>query len=236
LTRNFAYLALASALLATPLPASANDNTRVVVDVAGGRAVTSRPEDQPGDITLLYGTAFAGPAFRLGAGVTHDLAETPLAVRMTADVGVVWLSGDGYASVGAATRTLVLSLTALEPLLGLELGLPLKGVEPYVGFSFGPRLGLRARAVETRSGFASSEAAPELRVGAGLLGVLELGATIDAGPVVIPLALRLEHDLAYPSTTAGRLDGGQSPESPGAYRVGFDFVWLTSAGVGFALP
>lgn len=233
--RRSALTGLALAALAAPLllaPGSARADDAGTWTVGGrlgfGHAVTSRPEDDPGKPTLLYGSGFTGPGWRFGGTAAWQAHSF---VRLRAGLEIARYRTSGYARAGEARRELVFGLTALELPIGVEGGYRVGVVEPFVGLGFGPRIGLSARVDDERDGFETDEPAPAIRVGTSVVGYLTLGARVDAGPVVVPLAMRMTSNLSYPNNTWERLEGWQSIEQPGDYLVDNDFTFFFTIGV-----
>lgn len=220
-----------TSLFCAPGVAHADDDDgawTVGARIGFGHVVTSRPEDEPGRPTLLYGSGYTGPGWRFGgtaAWQAHDF------VRLRAGLELARYRTAGYATAGDARRELVFGMTALELPIGVEGGYRIGVVEPFVGLGLGPRIGVSARVDDERDGFETDEAAPSIRVGTSLVGYLAVGARVDAGPVVVPLAMRMTSNLSYPNNTWERLDGWDSIERPGDYLVDNDFTFFFTIGV-----
>lgn len=212
---------------------------RGVILLGGGWAYTPRTNDPPGAIRLVGGSAFPGYALRFSGGVQLPL---PSVFSLQAEAGVQRTATEGYASIeepGDAgpqrfRRELAFELISLD-MLGLLRAT--HALSPSTHLWFGAGVGLRAgvhgRAEERRIGFFDSEPAPRIRLAPALLLPLEAGLGVRAGPVEIPLAIRLHINPGYGSTTAGRLDGDATEANPGRYWVESTYQVLFLSGVVF---
>lgn len=197
-----------------------------------GSSITGRPEDQPGDPTLLYATGFTGTAWGLGATGAYEFA---IPLRIRAELALGRFDVDGYAVANNQRRDLALGWTAIEAIVGLEPVWRLGENWEVNAMAFtGLRSGVQASAVETRTGFRSGDGAPSIQTNAAWLVGLQAGAAwciaTASGTLRLPLAVRWTYNASYPATTRERLNGFASVESPGRYAVDNDFTIVVQTG------
>ncbi len=199
--------------------------------VGGGYSQMTRPDDQPGDVTFLYGTSFSGGGVILGGTFSAEIA-LPFAV--TVDLLYGFASTTGFANAGNFRREIRLTSHTLRlaALAGLDFEFPGIGFEAGVG----PELHftVASSADEELLGFTTDDAAMRTTDEVWLYLVGQMGIVFDAGPVNVPLLLRAGWNPGYPDTTRDRWDGLSSATEPGALRVGSD--WYLSGLVGVRVP
>lgn len=198
---------------------------RLAVGVTGsvGSALTGRPEDIPGDPTLLYGTGFSGSSVRFGP--TFSARVLPW-MKANTELTLGRTQVSGFAAVDDTRRDVTFSLWSIQLLPMAIATLDLGAVELHGGLGVGIRAGLVATATESRINIEDDASAPAVRTGTVLPAALEAGASVYAGDWQIQAAVRFTYALNYPSSTLGRLDSYQSPRNPGAYWVENDFDTL----------
>lgn len=218
-------IALACALL---VPGAARAETTVGVEIGGGGATITAPNDAPGEPTLLYGTSFTGPALRAAAAVDVGL---PGPLSAGAELGVGRYAMNGFAEIGDSRRDLELRLTALEANLRLRAAARLGVVAPYAGLVLGGRFGLAASATDVRTGFEGTGGAPAIRTTNALVLGVDGGVALSVGPVQVPIGVRVTRNLGYGTTTRDRFDGYRSLAEPGELVVEANWTYLLQAGV-----
>ncbi len=208
---------------------------RLGFNVGFNYSFLGQPADQPGDVTVLAGSAFSGVGF--AASATYEVVG----------LGVPWLgleSGLAYASSSATgfeiqgdrQREILIEATSIRlPLyakgrwsptqtLGLSFGLG-----PEVAFGLSSASTVRERNIP-------QEEAQALRTTSvtALLLTAMVGAELDAGPVSFPLRVHASFNPFVGDTTADRsagVEGGQVLD----YRMEFNFEMLFTIGVAYSL-
>jgi hypothetical protein len=213
----------------------------VAARVGGMYNALSKPTDPKGEPTLLYGTAFTGGGFVVGAGLVYGLGSGSAGdLSLTFDALYATMSGMGYAQTADNTKRqeLTLGLHMLRLPLMLRLSSTPDGDESLV-----LNLGLGA---EVLFGLASSAslvsrgvdpAPPPLHtVPTTHVGVAAaFGASWRTPTWSIPVEVRLTWDPMVEGSTRSRFDSFQSAEQPGNYQVAFDWQVLFMAGLGYNL-
>jgi hypothetical protein len=219
------------ALAAAPL--AAEPGWHVGAALAGGVGVTSRPEDGAGELTLLHGTGFQGPAVRLAVVAHRDVA--PFAT-VGAELGYGRYQLNGFATRAGETRELTLTHAGIELLAIARVHVPLDRVRPALGFGLGPRIGLSARLRDSAAGTPGIDPAPRGARDIGFPLLIEAGAAVRVS-TGWDLALRVRGawNVAYPATTGDRLSGWSSFDDVGEYRVEHDVDVLVALEVTRAL-
>lgn len=209
-------------------PRSASATSWSLRAQAGG-SITGRPEDGPGEVTLLLGTGFTGPAFGFEAGVRHLVTEL---VGVRAALGIVRAQGTGWANVDDTRRELTLSFVALELPVLLEVTWPPNAVvAPWAAVGVAPRVGVAASATESRTGFIEDRGAPAIARTTSLLLLGEAGIAFQQGRFRVPVGVRVAWNATYPATTRDRLPSFRSTEDPGAYLVENDLTVVATFGL-----
>lgn len=226
--------AIGLVLLAAVVPgvAAAAPDVATTVTAAAGLAALTTPNDAAGEPTLLYGSAFYGPAIRLG--VAADLAAGgPLWVGL--ELGVDHLRLTGRAERDQLSRSMTLSTTALDIALRISATPPRSDrVRPLATFALGLRAGLAASTSESVSGF--DDPSPPLDATTAVAPILSLsvGALVPVRSVDLPISLRATAAPATPDSTRQRLVGYRSVDDPGAVRV--DATWTCVVELGVRIP
>ena len=193
-----------------------------------------RPADQPGDVTLLAGSAFTGAGFVVGA--TYELAR--LAPILSVETGFFYghSTATGFEIRGEQEREVLLEVDTLR------LPLWVKGEFSLVG----PVRGVVGFGPEAVIGFASASTVRERNIPEDQAAVLQteavtslhltgiLGIELDAGPVVIPLSFHASVNPLTGGTTAERV-GGVEGKVLGPFRVEFDVELIGMLGVAIEL-
>lgn len=205
------------------------ERAQIGAQIAAGGATLTAPDDASGEPTLLYGTAFTGPAFRFAATFDYDLVG-PLSLGAELALGRSKMRG--YAEVEESRRDLSFRLTSCEGLLRLRGQSRSGPVRPYGLVGLGFRASISASAVDEREGFDTDEGAPAIATRTGGLFAMEAGVILRVGPVDVPVGVRAARSLGYAGNTRGRLDGYQSLADPGSFRV--DASWSYGVTVGVA--
>lgn len=219
----------------TPTPGRAEDAPRWGAGLRAGVTYSQlvRPTDPAGEPTLLYGSAFTGTGWAIGAHAHRGLLDVG-SLRLEVAAGLMYsrLQGAGFAELqgGSARREITLTSHTLRvPVLARIATRERGGLGGWL--ALGPELlwGVSARAEVTEQGAAP----PSIDVTAVThLGLsAEVGARFTGGSWAIPLAVRVTWDPAVPAATRERFEGYQSAESPGRYQVGFDWQVLVLSGV-----
>jgi hypothetical protein len=204
----------------------------VGAEVGAGVAHLGRPDDQPGELTLLYGTAFTGPAWHATASAAVGVWRW---LEVTGALGVSQARLNGYAQTSTTRRELDLTLTSLAVPIGLRFR-PARerNVVPLTGAGVGVRIGLSAQASDSAArAAADDDVAPGVRPATALFGFVEAGVRVRAGDTWIPIVLRASGNPLYPDSTARRLEGFESFEQPGKLRV--EYRWDAQLSVGFEI-
>jgi hypothetical protein len=211
-----------------PAPSGFADRLSFGVAAGAGAAVTGRPNDTIDAPTLLNGSGYSGLALRLQGHVNYRLSQT---LRLRAALTFARYRMAGFAETNTTTRELAFDLNAIEFLPSFEFNRDLGTIMLIAGIDAGVRFGLSANATESRSGFSSDTPAPAVRTSVNLLAGAHAGFAIDLGALQIPITGVALWNVTYPDTTLERLPDFQSTESPGAYTVDNDFVFLALMGV-----
>lgn len=200
-----------------------------------GGAWTARPDDGPGDPTLLFGSAFAG--YGQGAALSAGWAFLPR-WSFQGEAGLSRWRTEGFARTDVYQRTLTLTQTTLDLHTAGRFRFALAGVPLYAQTGPALRVGLAARSTEIREGFQSEEPAPTVAVRPSMHWAVELGVRPDIGPVRLRFGVRWTENLTYPGTTRGRLVDFGSVQDPGPYRVDHDrsVVFVVGVDRGLNLP
>ncbi|MBU6159881.1 MAG: hypothetical protein KGO50_02060 [Myxococcales bacterium] len=211
-----------------PAPAGFGDRFSFGAAAGVGAVATGRPDDAPDAPTLLNGSGYSGLALRLQGHAQFKLSQT---LRLRAALAFARYRMSGFAETGSTRRELAFDLNAVELLPSFEFQRDLGPVILIAGVDAGVRFGLSANATEQRTGFASETPAPAVRTAINLLAGAHAGVAIDLGAIQIPITGVALWNVTYPDTTLERLPDFQSTESPGAYTVDNDFVFLALVGV-----
>lgn len=225
------HVALVTLAVAACLGRHAFAETTVGVEFDGGGATMTAPDDDAGEPTLLHGSAFTGPAFRVAAAADTSVVG-PLSLG--ASVGFGRYAMNGHAERDGLRRELALRLSALEVLVRARLGKRDGTVRPFGGIGFGGRFGLAASSTETRVGFTSAEPAPAVTTGNAALLALEGGVVVVAGRIRIPVAAVATRNLTYGTTTRDRLDGYRNVVLPGSLVVDANWTYGLRVGLGWS--
>ena len=203
--------------------------------LGGGYNRLSRPTDPRGEPTLLFGSAFSGPAITGGAaGWWRATRLGPLGLTLELDLLYSWHQGVGFAQDTEAGQRQTIWLRAHMLRVPMRVGLRTGGAGRVQGrLALGPELlvgvasGARVRNEGLEQQAPALETTPAVHLGLGGL----IGAAIQLGPVTVPLEARLVWDPMVADSTRGRFQGYQSLEEPGAYQAAFDLQVLFTVGV-----
>lgn len=227
-----AVIGAVAALALHPRATAAPLDLLVGVEAGAGVAHLGRPDDQPGDLTLLYGSAFTGPLWHASATVALNVLRR---LEVTGAVGVSQARLNGFAQTSSARRALDLTLTSLTVPVGVRVH-PARerDVVPLAGAGLGLRVGLAAQTRDSAAATAArDDVAPAGAAGSALTGFVEAGLRVRAGAVWIPVVLRASGNPLYPDATSRRLEGFESFEAPGRLRV--EYRWDAQLSVGIEL-
>ena len=211
-----------------PAPATFADRLSFGVAAGLGAVATGRPEDANDAPTLLNGSGYSGLALRVQGHAQFRLSPT---IRLRTALAFARYRMSGFAETDTTRRELAFDLNAIELLPSFEFHRDLGPVSLIAGVDAGVRFGLSASATEQRTGFTSDTPATAVRTAINLLAGAHAGVAIDLGAVQIPITGVALWNITYPDTTLERLRDFQSTESPGAYTVDNDFVFLALVGV-----
>ncbi|MBN1946417.1 MAG: hypothetical protein JW797_12130 [Bradymonadales bacterium] len=201
--------------------------------IGGGLYQINTPSDPPGSTTFLYGSAFSGGGFTLGATGAFSPRSW---IGVELDLLYSWSSVLGLAESSSVRREVTFTEHALRMALLARFQLDL--FNPSIELAFGPELAwsIGASASEVVTGTVNPDDPPiEVTTQLSLLPVFQLGACLDLGSFALPVAVRLGWNLFYPETTAERFEGFNGPEDPGAFIVGVDWYLVGLVGVRFGL-
>jgi len=210
--------------------AEADESDAISLKLGINFSLLDRPADNPGDLTILAGSAFTGSGIVVGA--TYEL--TGLVPFLSFESGLFYAhsSAVGFEIRGIEEREILLEVDTIRLPLWTKLEVPFGSVLRGV-VGLGP---------EVVIGFASSSTVREQNIPLEDAAVLRtqsvtslhltaiLGLEIDAGPVVVPLSFHASLNPFTGATTAQRLEGQQADES-GPFRVEFDFELLGMFGI-----
>jgi hypothetical protein len=209
--------------------------------VGGLYSALNKPTDPAGEPTLLYGTAFTGGGFVLGAGIVYGLGSGGAGdLSLTLDALYAHMSGSGYAqtSDGSQRQELTLGMHMLRLPLMLRLSSTPDvedGIVLNLGLGAELLLGLASSATLVSEGV-SPAPAPLLTTPTTHVGVTAaLGAAWHTQEWSIPLEVRLTWDPMVEDSTRGRFDSYQSAQTPGNYQVAFDWQVLFMTGIEYNL-
>lgn len=225
----FALAAGPAAASDAPIPAAEDGRWTLGGEVSVLGATICAPRDDPGEPTLLAGSAFTGPGVRVG--IASDAHVTGL-LRLGATFGFAHLRMNGHAERNGMRRDLALGLSALDVGVRARLAGRSGAVRPFGGLGVSGRFGLQATATETRVGFTADEPAPDVKPSAALLLTSELGFSVVRGRFELPIALDVSWNATHGRTTRDRLDGYVNLNLPGTLRV--DATWTYGLRVGAA--
>jgi len=199
----------------------------------------SQPADPAGEPTVLFGTAFTGYGFQVGATVYRELKRLAIGpIFVDADVLVAHQRGRGFAEsrTSELRRDLVIYTTGLR--IPTLVGIGIAGKASTIRVAAGPELllGIAAGSYTKQTAGAASAGALTVRpvTHVGVTG--QLGMTIESGSAKIPIDLRMTWDPFVPKSTRDRFSGYVDMNNTGEYQVAFNwqaFVmvgWLTGLG------
>jgi hypothetical protein len=231
------YLFVLIAFLSTPGAASAQEAPaahRVSAQLGLNYTILGRPDDQPGDVTLLAGSAFLGGGFALGLGYEWAPLE-PFAL----ETGLYYTrsAATGLAALGSEEREVTVEADILRvPLWGKARLSAWEGVHLLGGLGPELLLGLTSAAtIIERNIPADAQGLVETTSVTSLYLTAFVGVEIDAGPLRVPLRLHASVNPLTGASTRARLDGFQSQEAPGQLRMEFDYEVLFLTGASWGL-
>jgi len=196
-----------------------------------GGAIVGRAADQPGQVTLLYGSGYTGSAVRVGLTGAYGFGSR---FRVRMEAMYARHAAAGFAETDTSRRELHFAARALEFPVILEVFHQFGIVEPYAQVGLGPRFGLFARSEDRRFGFVVDEPGPEIRPGNALVGHFEVGVGFHAHRFRVPIGVRATRNLSYPGTTRGRVENPHDVSNPGRYTVDYDYTFLFTVGIDLA--
>ena len=242
--------ALSAAGLLMSSPAAAQDaegaasgerKLAVAARIGGMYNALGKPTDPAGEPTLLYGTAFTGGGFVVGAGIVYGLGSGSAGdLSLTFDALYAGMSGTGYAQTadGTQRQELTLGLQMLRLPLMLRLSSTPDGEESLVlnlGLGAEVLFGLASSASLVSQGVDPAPAplntVPTTHIGA----TAAFGASWRTPAWSLPVEVRLTWDPMVEGSTRSRFDSFQSAEQPGNYQVAFDWQVLFMAGLEYNL-
>jgi hypothetical protein len=203
--------------------------------VGGSYNAINRPVDPVGEPTLLYGTAFTGGGFALGAGVDYLLSEALGEISLGAELFYSRSTGTGYAETVDRARRQELTLGAHQLRVPISLRIATKRDEPEgftLRFGLGPELllGLASDASLTSTGVSNPPAAPATVPTTHVALNAQLGAAWYTPTYAIPFEVRLSLNPMAQDSTRTRFDNYQGPANPGSFQVAFDWQLLFLVG------
>lgn len=207
----------------------------VTLWVGLNQSILTRPEDEPGDITLLAGSAFLGTGLALG--LTYE--TTQLLPPVTLETGIFYTRSNlsGLAALGEQQREALLEADLLRLPLWARYKHPLTDSLRLTA-GLGPELllGLTSASVLRERNVATEDQGtlPTTSVTTLYLTLL-MGIELDIGPVVLPFSLHASLNPLTGATTQERLDNHQSPDAPGQLRMEFDYEILFLTGISYEL-
>lgn len=197
-----------------------------------GAAITVQPNDQPGDVTLLYGSGFQGPGFGF-AGVARCRLHPAVALQFELGVGSYRLTG--WAARDDERRELTLEHVSIELGALVQGSMLLGSIELFAGLGVTPRVGTTADITDTYRGSTPPDAAPVAATAVAFPIAAELGFAWTGNRVRLPVSVRGMWNASYPDRTIDRLSDWRSFDDRGRYAVEHDFDVLAVVGVDLPL-
>lgn len=234
-TATFAVLlTLLCVLVATPAQASEGNESRwsVGASFGAGLALTSRPEDRPGQVTLLYGTGFRGSGLR---GVVYGRYRVHQRVQLQLELGAGRYRLNGYASRGDLRRDLDLTHSAVELAALVHVPFRWRALEAFAGLGVAPRIGTSSSIRDSAGGRNPADLAPLAATSNAFPLVVELGFAPHIQSLRFPVAFRAGWNVAYPARTVDRLVEWSSLNDRGRYLIEHDFDLLVTVGIDGAI-
>lgn len=226
-----------TALIGGPTAASAME-LEAGARIGTGWNLLTQPTDPAGAPTLLHGSAFTGGSFLVGPSAGLILMEMDGAtIRLTGDLLYGMHRGAGFAEHSDGRR-IDLSMTShvLRLPVMVEVSNRAERISPTLAAGVEPIIGLASSTTVEQVGYHTAEPL-ENRPGSGLALAVALGAALNRGDFTLPLDLRFSWNPFVGSSTAERFDDFQILDAEageyahGAYRVGFDWQIMMTAGL-----
>ncbi|MBH25752.1 MAG: hypothetical protein CMH57_15200 [Myxococcales bacterium] len=198
-------------------------------------SVLDRPQDGPGEPTLLSGSAFTGPGFVVGP----SWEVSGLIPWVSMELGLLYTrsTATGFEQRGALKREILLEVTALR----LPVWAKLKSS------NYGPMRLVGGLGVDALVGLTSSSTVREQNVPADEAGRLEtvsvtalhlgglVGVEFDLDKVVLPLTVHGSFNPRTGESTIERYEDYGGAANPGPYKMEFDYEVLVLLGVFYSL-
>jgi hypothetical protein len=200
--------------------------------LGGGFYQINTPQDPPGALTFLYGSAFSGGGFIGGATAVFE--PHPL-LGAEADLLFSRTSLSGSAETTDQRREVSLQEVDLRLALLGRLHIPLPNPEIELGLGVELAVGLGSAVAETIHGNVGPETPLQTDTGTWLLPIGQLGVDIHLGRFTVPILARVGWNPAYPDRTDERFASLADPNAPGPLTVGADWYVSGFAGLRFAL-
>ncbi|MCA9562294.1 MAG: hypothetical protein KC561_02340 [Myxococcales bacterium] len=211
----------------------AEDEPGLEIGVIGGGGFfhMNQPNDQPGDTTFLYGSAFAGGGGMFGVSVTYPVIPL-LSVGGEVLYGISAITGDAEAESFRREITIGQQSLRITPLVRLNVPLGILRFEVGGGPEF---VITTSSAIEEIIVGGEAEPPIETEHNFAVYLMTQLGVALDFGRISIPFTFRAGWNPGYPDTTADRFASFQSPDDPGPLTVGVDWYVAGITGVRFEL-
>lgn len=209
------------------------------LSVGFGWANTRRTSDQPGEITLLGGSAFPGTSARIAGALGVNIIDSvgllfEAGYQRTATTGYVQSDDHPQCAGAICRRELELQQHSIDLFAMISLNQPVSSkIGLWGATGLGVRIGVRARAEERRIGFYDETPTIPIRIAPALVLPVEAGIVLRSPNFSIPIGVRFQINPTYATTTAGRLDGDGTLRNPGNYLVESRMQILAIAGIQF---
>ncbi len=220
------------------LPTYAQSNTqpqdRLSLRLGINYSVLDRPADQPGDITILSGSAFVGTGLALGLSYEWT-GLAPLSLES----GLFYSKSNasGLQTKGDAQQEALLESSAIRvPVWGKYRAKITDSVALVIGA--GPELLLGVGSASTLREKNVDEATTQPLETASVTTVQLTGlfsVEVDLGPAVIPLSIHGSFNPLTGAKTQDRLEGFVSPQQPGALKMEFSYEILFLMGFSYKI-
>lgn len=194
-----------------------------------GIAHLDRPDDAPGEVTLLYGSAFMGPTGAVGGRV----AVRPVpGLELSLDPSLQLTRLNGYAATSFARRSVDLGAVAVQvPLFVRWAPSPRADTAPWIGAGVGVRIGAWSAIDDSAAIAAPDDRAPDGATTTSAVLVADVGLRYVAAGYEVPIALRASLNPTYPDNTGARLVDFVDFSAPGRYRVEHRWDVMLVAGI-----
>lgn len=196
------------------------------------------PSDPQGELTFLWGSAFTGTGTLIGATASTGLSEVGgYQLRLSGDFLYGYHRGSGFAEheeqgsrIDVHFSTHVIRLPVIA-----RLGASPQSSGPTVGLGLEPIIGMMSGAEVVTTNVEESIEPVETTPTTSMAGVFALGYEVRRDDMTIPFDARVSWNPFVSSSTEGRMKGLDSADEPNEFRMAFDWQFMFTAGVRWAM-